>query len=232
MATTTDGEQAAGEGLADRAVQVWNRATAGVAASDREGDLALARALRFDGYAAAGSVVSGIEMEIGEGWSGEGRAGFAWFGLADVVALIDETARAYEALDDSGLEGPEHAERWDEIDDHASARYAELQVTETLTAALERLMVDRPDAFADVGGEPAPSQDWVRSFHQPFARYLSGEQKAALGLQALTAFGIPAEAIGPRLLVHATDEDSQELADEILSLLDGRYPEAPGFQPW
>lgn len=226
MAMTTDGD------LTDHALQVWNRATGGVAASDREGDIALARALRFDGYAAAGSIVSAIEMEIGEGWVGEGRAGFAWFGLDDVVALLDEVSRDYEALNDSGLEGPAHADRWDEIDQAGSDRYAELQVTDTLTSALERLLVERPASFADVGGEPEPSQDWVKTFHQPFARYVSGEEKAALGVQALAAFGISAEAVGPRLVVGDTDEGAKALADEILSLLDGRYPEAPGFQPW
>lgn len=226
MVTTTDGDPT------DRALQVWNRAAGGVAASDREGDIALARALRFDGYAAAGSIVSAIEMEIGEGWTGEGRGGFAWFGLDDVVALIDDVSRDYAALDESGLEGEAHADRWDAIDQDGSGRYADLQVGDLLTSALGRLLVERPEAFADVRGEGAPSQDWVKTFHQPFARYVSGEEKATLGVQALAAFGISAEAIGPRLVVRDTDEGSKVFADEILSLLDGRYPEAPGFQPW
>ena len=216
----------------DRTLAVWDRATGGVPASDLPGDVALAHALRFDGYAAAGSIVSAVEMEIGEGWTGEGRSGFAWFGLDEVVALIDEVGLAYQALDGSGLEGEAHADRWDEIDQDGSERYAAADVTASLTSALGRALAERPDAFADLSGEPTPSQGWVETFHQPFARYVSGEEKAALGVQALAAFQISAEAVGPRLLVLDSDEDSRALADEILSLLDGRYPEAPGFQPW
>jgi hypothetical protein len=47
-------------------IEVWDRATSGVPWSELAGDVALAHALRLDGYAAAGSVLSGLEMEIGE----------------------------------------------------------------------------------------------------------------------------------------------------------------------
>lgn len=133
-------------------VEVWNRSTTGVPYSDRAGDAALAHALLFEGYAGGGSVLSAIESEIEEGRVGEGRAGFVWFGLEQVVAVIDEALRDYCALEDSGLEGEEHDERYDAIDVAASDRYAELQVDDQLTAAVELAMADRPGEFAPVTG--------------------------------------------------------------------------------
>lgn len=220
-------------------IEVWNRATSGVPYSDRPGDVALAHALRFDGYAAAGSVLTGIEMEIGEGWAGEGRAGFAYLGLADAARLIDEATAAYHALNDSGVEGDEHADRYDAIDAEWSERYD--GVTEALGRAVAEVLGRDPRAFAPVTGRDVPprvDEDDDLGVAPPVERLLASDpeerqpyaidvdpaEKVRRSVAALTAVGIDAHEADGQLVLSVPTEADWAVVDAVLALIDRRYP--------
>lgn len=223
--------------------EVWNRSTTGVPYSPAAGDVSLAHALRFDGYAQGEGVLAAIETEVGEERAGEGQAGFAWFGLTEVIELLSSTLRDYDELDRSGLEGEPHAERFEEIDAKASARYQQLEVTDLLTVALRQALVERPEDFAPRTGSPVeprlwgpgetpPTEDPPQQLrdHTPvggreaYARDVTTEEKLLRSAQALTAFGLEAEVEDGYLIMHPWSDGEDDLINAVLGLLDLRYP--------
>ncbi|QFG67958.1 hypothetical protein [Ornithinimicrobium pratense] len=225
-------------------IEVWNRATSGVPWSDLAGDVALAHVLRFDGYAAAGSVLEAVEMEISEDWAGQGRAGFAWLGMDEVVALLDDVVRRYDELNAGDLEGSAHAARYDKHDRDGSARYAEVAPTELLTTALQRALTERPDAFAPTTGslvEPRSSategvttsadpvlqllHDAAARERAAYAQDLPAGDKLLRSAQALTAFGLAAGVEDGQLVLQPWADEEDQLVQAVFTLLDLRYPE-------
>lgn len=234
----------AGQGPVPPDLEVWNRSTTGVPWSGLPGDVALAHALRLDGYAAAGSVLGGLEIEISEGWGDQGREGFAWFDLAPVVALLDEAGRAYRTLTDGDLEGEAHAQRYEQIDQEMSVAWDALDVTGLLTAALRRALVDRPGAFGPTTGvlveprvveveDPDAVEPVQRLLGQApaggaagFARAVPAEEKARRSARALSAFGFDAEVEDGHVVLQPWADEEDELLHAVLALLDLRYPDA------
>lgn len=247
MATTEDGLTEPGrcvEGV-EAHLEVWNRSTTGVPWSDLPGDVALAHVLRFDGYAAAGSVLGAVEMEIGEDWAGQGRAGFAWLGLDELVALLDDVVRQYDALNEGELEGEAHGARYDQIDREGYTRYAEVAQAEHLTSALQRALIERPDAFAPATGTfvqprtsgpeegPLPADPLLQVLSDAavggwatFAQDIPVAEKALRSAQALTAFGLTAHVEDREVVVQPWTEEEDQLLQAVLALLDLRYPDA------
>lgn len=230
-------------------IEVWNRATSGTAYSWLAGDVALAHALRLDGDAAAGSLLAALEAEVGEGTVGAGRAGFAWFGLEQVVRLIDEAREQLDALSASELEGSELDDRYEEIDRDVSDRYAELDVADgALSVALKEALMARPGDFAETTGVPDASLDlstdrpkdvdelqhggWATSSptapapqdRPPFARDITAEEKIRRSAQALAAFGITSWVDDGRLQVVIEADEDWDVFDAVIDLIDRRYP--------
>lgn len=214
-------------------VEVWNRATSGIPFSTRPGDVALAHALRFDGYAGAGSVLGGLEMEIGENCVGEGRAGFAHFGLQHVVDILDEGVEALAELERSSVEGDEHADLYDAHDRALSARYDD--VTDALTAALVEALATHPEDFAPTTGhevEPVIVDEnepvavgFDPQVRRPYAVDIAPEDKAERSAAVLQALGIESSWEGRYVSVAPRDDAEWALVDEVFALLEHRYPE-------
>lgn len=226
-----------GPGRVDPATEVWNRATSGVPFSELPGDVALAHALRFDGYAAAGSVLAAVEMELGEGWGGDGRAAFAYFGVTEAQSLIDDAVAELHELEHGPEEGPANEVAYDAADTELSARYD--GVTDALFDALVTALAQRPADFAaTTGHETEPrmhSQEELEELSdqvalQPdaqatYAVDVTADEKARRSAAALVAFGIEASETDGQVRLVAQNDAEWQLIDDVLALIDRRFPE-------
>lgn len=127
----------------DDADAIWNRATEGGGKRPREGDTALAAALSFHGLAMNGGVLHAFEGLSGAEL-GAAHDGYAWLGLGEVAAFIEQTAAAIEATD------------WDDesavvaLDAGTDAEYERLLPgdDDDVEAAFRARLAAEPEAFA------------------------------------------------------------------------------------
>lgn len=211
-----------------RATEVWNRATSGEPASDRQGDEALAHALRFLGYAEGDGLLSAVEHEREEQCVGTGASAFLWFGLKDATRLVEDvTERWYDLMDDDQRDPDARAAALGELEAEADRRFALLDLGDRLHAALRTALQHRAEHFAGSGGTTGalPAATSVSGPERPgWAVRIPPEEKLRRTVQAYEAFGLRAEAHDGQLLIWPPDDAGWEVLDEVTRLLDHRYP--------
>jgi hypothetical protein len=80
---------------------IWNRACYGGGENPREGDAALAALLRFHGAAMNGGVFHGVEF-LNSAQFRAAQAGYRYFGLAEIAALMTEARDLIDSGEDIG----------------------------------------------------------------------------------------------------------------------------------
>lgn len=111
-----------------------------------EGDIHLARALVFHGYAEGDGCLAAVEeaVETETGLHDCMRA-FTFFALVDVAEAIDDIFKRW--ID--ALNTDEDSEV-DKVEEAAAQKYFELDVESRLTEAFERALERNPEAFAAI----------------------------------------------------------------------------------
>ncbi len=182
---------------------VWNRNADG-ACGELLGDQHLARAIAFDSHAQGDGVLDAVESLVGELLVGETMDAFAWFGLDDVAALIDDVAAAEADPDDAGPDD----------------RFHRLDVTDRLSAALSERLRDDADSFAPAGtqGPGLPQREIAAD-----ATVVGYREKGIRTVMALNALGVGAVMTvegGVQLIDEEGDASLDQRIMEVLDLVD------------